>query len=307
MAGFISRNEASLADLKREIGQKTGSALTRFIIDDFQEMKTVLFDPQSLRVIMAAMGASSWLNEQIDTWLGEKNAADTLTQSVPHNVTSEMGLALLDVADVIRSHPDVVAFLQRVENEDEDEVEGFLDALPGVTGGREARDAILAYLERYGMRCVGEIDITRPRWSERPRPSCPLILGNVRNFEPGAGKQRFEQGRQEAEKKEQELLARLRALPEGEQKAEETKRMIELVRTFMGYREFPKYSMISRYFVYKLALLKEAERLVHVRVLRDRRTSSILRLQELARSRARIRWMTSSSRSARTRFAPIRG
>jgi pyruvate,water dikinase len=31
---------------------------------------------------------------------------------VPHNVTSEMGLALLDVADVIRPHPDVVAFLR---------------------------------------------------------------------------------------------------------------------------------------------------------------------------------------------------
>ena len=48
------------------------------------------------------------------------------------------------------------------------------------------------------MRCVGEIDITRPRWSERPTTLVPLILGNVRNFEPGAGERRFEQGRQEA-------------------------------------------------------------------------------------------------------------
>jgi len=31
----------------------------------------------------------------LQVWLGEKNAADTLTQSVSHNVTSEMGLALL--------------------------------------------------------------------------------------------------------------------------------------------------------------------------------------------------------------------
>ncbi len=42
---------------------------------------------------MGAMEASWWLNEQLQTWLGEKNAADTLTQSVPDNVTSEMGLA----------------------------------------------------------------------------------------------------------------------------------------------------------------------------------------------------------------------
>ncbi len=43
-----------------------------------------------------------------------------------------------------------------------------------------------------------EIDITRPRWSERPSALVPVILGNIKNFEPGAGARRFEQGRQEA-------------------------------------------------------------------------------------------------------------
>lgn len=38
------------------------------------------------------------LNDKLQEWLGEKNAADTLTLSAPDNVTSEMGLALLDVA-----------------------------------------------------------------------------------------------------------------------------------------------------------------------------------------------------------------
>jgi pyruvate,water dikinase len=63
------------------------------------------------------------------------------------------------------------------------------------------------------MRCAGEIDITRPRWSERPSTLVPLILGNIKNFEPGAGKQRFEQGRHEACVKEQEVLDDLRAMP----------------------------------------------------------------------------------------------
>ena len=51
----------------------------------------------------------------------------------------------------------------------------------------------MAYLDKYGMRCVGEIDITRPRWSERPTTLVPLILGNIKNFESGAGERRFEQ------------------------------------------------------------------------------------------------------------------
>src|SRR5436309_3125145 len=275
VAELIARSQASIAALKRDIQTKSGPALLDFILGDIQELRRILFDPQSHQAIMAGMEATWWLNEQLQAWLGEKNAADTLTQSAPHNVTSEMGLALLDVADVIRPHPDVVAFLQHVEDE------GFLDELVKLAGGRQARDAIRAYLDKYGMRCVGEIDITRPRWSERPTTLVPLILGNIKNFEPGAGERRFEQGRQEAQKKEQEVLERLRALPDGERKAEETKRMIDRVRTFIGYREYPKFGMVSRYFVYKQALLEEAERLAQAHVLREKDDIFYLTFQEL--------------------------
>jgi pyruvate,water dikinase len=191
-----------------------------------------------------------------------------------------MGLALLDVADVIRPYAEVVAFLQRVVDEGR-EGDGFLGELAGLPGGQEARDAIRGYLDAYGMRCAGEIDITRTRWSENPAALVPTILGNVRNFEPGAGKRRFEQGRQESLRKERDLLTRLRALPDGERKAEETKRMIDRVRAFAGYREYPKYGMVSRYFVYKQALLREAERLVRSGVLRETDDIFFLRFEEL--------------------------
>jgi rifampicin phosphotransferase len=272
---LIERSEASIAALKRDISGKSGSALLDFIFEDISELRRILFDPESHQVFMSAMEATWWLNDHLQAWLGEKNAADRLTQSVSHNVTSEMGLALLDVADVVRPHPEVVAFLQQVEDE------GFLDELPPLAGGPEARNAIDGFLERYGMRCAGEIDITRPRWAERPSTLVPLILGNVKNFESGAGERRFEQGRQEAWAKEQELLERLQALPGGEEKAQEVKRMIDRVRTFIGYREYPKYGMVSRYFVYKLALLEEARRLVHASVLREKEDVFYLTFQEL--------------------------
>jgi pyruvate,water dikinase len=272
---LIARSQASIAALKRDIRAKSGSALFDFILADVPEMKRIVFDPQSHQAIMAGMQAAWWLNDQLQAWLGEKNAADTLTRSAPGNITSQMGLALLDVADVIRPHAQVVAFLQQVESED------FLDALPGIAGGREVRDAIHAWLDTYGMRCVGEIDITSARWSERPSALLPIILGNVRNFEPGAAERRFEQGRLEAQAMQQALLQRLRALPDGERKAEETKRMIERVRTFAGYREYPKYGLIRRYFVYKQALLEEAERLVSTGVLNEKEDIFYLTFHEL--------------------------
>ncbi|MFJ4868403.1 rifamycin-inactivating phosphotransferase [Streptomyces sp. NPDC088757] len=261
VTALVERSRASVAALERDIRTKTGPELFDFLLEAFEEHKRVLSDPLSFRALMAGMEAAWWLNDKLEEWLGEKNAADALTLSAPGNVTSEMGLALLDVADAIRPHPEVVAFLERAGDDD------FLDELPGLPGGAGAREAFEDYLDRYGMRCVGEIDITRPRWRERPAALLPAVLDNVRNFGPGAAERRFEQGRRTALEKERDVLTRLRALPDGERKAAETQRMIDRVRTFAGYREYPKYGIVSRYAVYKRALLEEAARLVRAGVL----------------------------------------
>ncbi|QRP50910.1 phosphoenolpyruvate synthase [Amycolatopsis sp. FDAARGOS 1241] len=272
---LIAETKASLAALDRDIREKSGAKLFDFILADLQELRRLLFSPRSHQVVMAGMDATTWLNKQLREWLGEENAADTLSQSAPDNVSSEMGLALLDVADVLRPHAEVVAFLRTVQDSE------FLDDLPALPGGSEARDAIRAYLDTYGMRCVGEIDITRPRWSERPSTLLPVLLADIDNFEPGAARRRFDEGLREAAKKEQDLLERLQVLPDGARKAEETKAMIDRLRTFIGYREYPKYGMISRYFRYKKALLAEAGRLVAAGVLEAPEDIYSLRFQEL--------------------------
>ncbi|MCY1064611.1 phosphoenolpyruvate synthase [Nannocystis sp. RBIL2] len=263
VAELIERSRAALAALKRDIRTKAGTALFDFIVEDIQQWKKSMLEPRSMGAIMAGMNASAWLNEKMSTWLGEKNVADTLSQSVANNITSEMGLALLDVADAIRPYPEVIARLQRVKHED------FLDELVALDGGQEARDAIRAYLDKYGMRCAGEIDITRARWSEKPTALVPLILSNIKNFTPGAGARKFAQGRQEALQQAQALLDRSRRLPDGEHKAGEAQRMIDRLRNFAGYREYPKYDLVNRYFVYKQALKREAERLVQAGVIFD--------------------------------------
>ncbi|SEG58546.1 phosphoenolpyruvate synthase [Paenibacillus sp. UNC499MF] len=275
VSDLIKRSQASIEELKQNIQAKAGADLFDFILEDMQQLKKILFDPESSAVFMAAMNASSWVNEKMKEWLGEKNAADTLSQSVPNNITSEMGLALLDVADVIRPYPEVIDYLQHVKDDN------FLDELVKFEGGKETRDAISTYLSKYGMRCAGEIDITRTRWSEKPITLVPLILGNIKSFEPNESGRKFEQGQQEALTKEKELLERLMRLPEGEQKAKETKRKIDLIRNFIGYREYPKYGMVSRYFVYKQALLKEAEQLVQAGVIQDKEDIYYLTFQEL--------------------------
>ncbi len=275
VSDLMERSQASIEELQQSIQTKSGPELIDFIQEDIQQLRKGISDPRSFGVIMTAMNAASWINEKMEEWLGEKNVADTLSQSVTNNITSEMGLALLDVADVIRPYPEVVEYLQHARDD------SFLDGLAKLRGGKEARDAIYAYLTRFGMRGVGEIDITRTRWSEKPTTIVPIILRNIKNLEPGASKRKFEQGQQEALKKEEELLAHLKQLPDGEQKAKETKRMIDLVRNLSGYREYPKYAIVHRYFVYKQALLKEAERLVQAGIIHEKEDIYYLTFQEL--------------------------
>ena len=198
-------------------------------------------------------------------WLGEENAADALSQSVPNNITSEMGLELLDVADVIRPYPEVVEYLQHVKDDD------FMDGA-GQARWRAASQGRHPRLSRQIRNALRRRNRHHQAPLERKtkRRLFPMILNNIKNFEPGASHRKFEQGRRQALEKEHELLERLKQLPDGERKAEETKRKISLLRNFIGYREYPKYGIVSRYFVYKQALLKEAERLVQAGVIREK-------------------------------------
>lgn len=275
VTALIRESHASLEALKQEIKNKSGAALFDFILEDLQQFRKSRLDPRSMAAIMASMNALFWLNAHMMQWLGEKNVADALSQSAPNNITSEMGLALLDVADAIRPYPRVIAYLQQTKEDN------FLDQLPKLQGGDEAGAAIRAFLDAYGMRGTGEIDITRPRWAERPEILLPLILSNIKNFEPGESRRRFEQGLREALNKEQDLLERLKQLPDGGRKAAETKSMIDQLRNFAGYREYPKYFIVSRSFVYKQAMIKEAVKLVGAGVLGETGDMDYLRFEEL--------------------------
>ncbi len=275
VSDLIRRNQSEVESLKQNIQTKSGPDLFDFILEDTQQLKRTNSDPKSFGVIFTGMNAASWINEKMNEWLGDKNVADTISQSVPNNVTSEMGLALLDVADVIRPYPIVIGYLQQIKDDN------FLDEVVKLDGGLKTRDAITAFLNKYGMRCSGEIDITKTRWSEKPSIIIPAILSNIKNFEPGESKRKYEQGLQAALEKEHEILDRLKQLPDGEQKAKETKRMIDLVRNYAGYREYPKYGITIRYLIYKQALLREADQLVQAGVIYEKEDIYFLSFEEL--------------------------
>ncbi|TCS93927.1 phosphoenolpyruvate synthase [Hazenella coriacea] len=272
---LIAHNQVSIENLQQSIANVSGDDLFTFILEDYKQLRENLRNPQSIGAIMVAVFAANWINKKMEKWLGEKNAADTLSQSVSNNVTSEMGLALLDVADVVRQYPAVIDYFPHAKDH------SFFEDLSKLEGGDAVCASLQAYLEKYGMRCPGEIDITRTRWNEQPTALLPIILSNIKNFEPNASRIKFEQGKLEAEQKERDLLNRLKQLPNGSRKAKKTKKMISLLRNFIGYREYPKYAFIHRFFIYKQAIMKEAAILVEKGVIQHKEDIFYLTFEEL--------------------------
>ncbi|MEC1233040.1 phosphoenolpyruvate synthase [Bacillus paralicheniformis] len=272
---LMSKAEASIHEAEQRLKNASGETLFAQIEEDQKSLKKVLYDSESMAVIMVGLYAVYWLNRKMEKWLGEKNVADTLSQSVLHNITSEMGLALLDVSDAARGYPEVQKYLAHANDET------FFEDLKQLDGGPAFSSALRAFLEKYGMRCTGEIDMTKTRWSERPSILAPVILSNIKNSDPGARTVKFEQGRLEAGQKERDLLSRLQQLKGGRQKAKKTKKMISVLRNFIGYREYPKYALIKRYFIYKEALMKEAAVLQRMNLIHAKEDIYYLSFDEL--------------------------
>lgn len=64
VSDLIESSQTSIEELKQNIQTKSGSDLFRFILEDIQELKKILFNPKSSVLIRTAMNASLWINEK---------------------------------------------------------------------------------------------------------------------------------------------------------------------------------------------------------------------------------------------------
>lgn len=256
ISNLINEEEKSIEKMKNEIQNFSGDEVFEYIFQDHDNRRLKLMKPPNAGVLTAVLLSTNLFNKRIKKWLGEANAADTFIMSIPNSVTTDTGFSLIDVADVIRNYPEVIDYLNNPSDKT------FFEDISKLDGGDLVCDSIKEYLTKYGMRCSGDIDITVPRWSEKPTDLIPMILNNIRNFKPNAAKLKFEQGKVESEKRIQELISKVENLPRGIKKAKKIRRMASLIRNYIGYREYPKFSYMKRYFIYKEAMLKEAKNLL---------------------------------------------
>jgi len=182
----------------------------------------------------------------------EEKAA--LSRGLAGNVTTDMDLAVGDVADEARGHDALTAALRAGEND-----LAVLAALPGGAGFAAALDA---FLLRYGMRAPGEIDLTRDRWRDDPSSILRVIAGALAQSEKGAHRAHHRALAEQAERAGAALVERAGRGPLGFLKGRLARRFLARFRALAGLREHPKFAIIRVLDVVRAQLLLAGARLV---------------------------------------------
>lgn len=253
------------------IFKASGTERIQRIRQSMGEMPKVLLKIASFWI--AGVLASGSLTKKLKKQAGEKESAYLLSQlnkSLPGNVTTELGLELGDLADTARKYPEVIDYLEKANSS------SFYEELLKVYGGLEFKQELDDFLEKYGMRCTGEIDITKPRWNEDPTQLIASIISNIRTASPNEHREKFNQGKIEAEQTEKEILLKF-----GFVKRKKISRLVKLYRNLIGMREHHKFVLVILMDIYKRAIMEEAQTLTEKGILQHENDMFYLTLDEL--------------------------
>ncbi len=199
-----------------------------------------------------------------------------LTHGLPHNVTTEMDLALWDVAQVIKADPTSAQHLD--QNDAAMLAAQYLDGLLPST----AQTILGNFMKSYGVRGVGEIDIGRPRWQDEPTALFQALRSYLQiDDEIRAPDVVFRRGEKSAEAAKDKLLTMLRDTPGGRVKTLLARFMIRRVRELGGLREYPKFAAIRLMTAQREGLLASGRDLVEKGVLIQPDDVFFLHLDEL--------------------------
>lgn len=217
--------------------------------------------------------AAGALKKRLKNKVGEKRSdylLSKLNKSLPGNITTELGLEVADLADIARKYPEVVEYLQVANNS------SFYKELIKVKGGVEFKDGLKSFIRKYGMRCSGEVDITKPRWNEEPLQLVSSILSNIRTAKACEHREKFKQGELDAQMAAKEIVSEFNFIEK-----RIVSRLVKLYRNLMGMREHHKFSLILHLDIYKRAILEDGDNLIKKGILKNKQDVFYFTLQEL--------------------------
>ena len=207
-----------------------------------------------------AMVASGILSQRLLTKLmGSRANPDDLTavaRGLSGNVTTEMDLAVGDLADLVRQSPELVAHFQQHPPRE------ALATAHTIPGSEPFLAGWEQFLAQYGMRGPSEIDISRPRWREDPTSLLQFVVGNLQHSEPGSHRTHHAQLAASGVAAAAQLVVAAGKGPLGFIRRPVVRRLVRVIRHHTAGREHPKFFLIQMLGLMKEVLLETAESLV---------------------------------------------
>lgn len=190
---------------------------------------------------------------------GSANPDDltAVQRGVTGNVTTEMDLRVGDLADIARQSPKLTAYLLSATQEMD-----LSDSIAVLPGGPEFLQAWHSFLQDYGMRGPGEIDITRPRWNDDPRSLLQVIAGNLQTGTMGGHRQHQRQLMAEGTAAGERLIQAANHGLLGPLRSRLARRLVRVVRGYVPTREHPKFMIIRLFGQVRAVILETAAALV---------------------------------------------
>jgi rifampicin phosphotransferase len=178
-------------------------------------------------------------------------------RALPHNPTTEMDLALWELAREARADTEIARTLSETPPERlaEDYLEGSLPP--------KLQANLAGFLRLYGHRGVAEIDLGLPRWSEDPAYILGVLANYLRLDDPQAAPDaQFRRATREAE----EMVADLtrRASRKGRLRGALVGFFLGRARELSGMREMPKFCIVLLMARARELLWKVGEELVGI-------------------------------------------
>ena len=208
--------------------------------------------------IVAGIGSFYQLRRLSQRVTGSDQLALEIARGLPGNVTTEMDLVLWTVAQVIQADPESTA---RFADED---AASLAAAYQARTLPLPAQAALMAFMDRYGMRGLAEIDVGRPRWREEPAHVVQAVQSYVRIDDPDQAPDAvFRRGAAAAEAAIERLAA---AMPNPAQ-ARLARLLASRMRALAGLRETPKFTIVRVLGVVRRMMLESGQELAAAGVL----------------------------------------
>ncbi|GAP15887.1 phosphoenolpyruvate synthase/pyruvate phosphate dikinase [Longilinea arvoryzae] len=263
---ILNRTEAVLKEIGTRMAAVQGSPRERLaqlsrlfpkMIEEFLPHNLILF----ISLVASGMASLNLLRVRLQDLPSQNGGwTDTLlelTRGLAYNPTTEMDLALWAAACAIRQDPAALA-----EFADHSAAEMAQRWMAG--GSHPATQAALSsFMQRYGGRGLGEIDLGRPRWVEDPTHVFEILSGYLQ-IQPGehAPDETFARGAASSQRALEQLANALGETHGGWIKAQQARFLGRRIRELMGTRESPKFFMVRLFAQFRWALLRIGEELV---------------------------------------------